>query len=119
MSLWILQILLAIVFTLSGTMKLITPEARIRARLAAMTNLPIRVIRGIGLLEVLGAIGVVLPAATQILPWLTPLAAAGLALTMIGAAFANYATRHYAHIALNAALLVLALIVVYGRVAAA
>jgi len=63
----------------------------------------------------LGAIGLVLPALTGILPWLTPLAALGLVLLMIGAAFTHLRRKEYGNIAINAVLLVLAAFVVYGR----
>ena len=74
-----------------------------------------RAVRLIGALEVLGAIGVVAPALTGILPWLTPLAALGLVLTMIAAALTHLRRKEYGNIAVNAVLLVLAAFVAYGR----
>ena len=72
-------------------------------------------VRIIGALEVLGAIGIVLPALTGILPWLTPLAALGLVLTMIGAALTHLGRTEYGYIAVAALLLILAAFVAYGR----
>jgi hypothetical protein len=72
-------------------------------------------VRLIGTLEVLGAVGLVLPALTGALPWLTPLAAAGLVLLMIGAALTHLRRTEYGNIAVNAVLLILAAFVVYGR----
>jgi hypothetical protein len=69
----------------------------------------------IGALEVLGAIGLVLPALTGILPWLTPLAALGLVLTMIGAALTHLRRSEYSVIPVPAVLLILAAFVAYGR----
>ena len=73
------------------------------------------VMRAIGAWEVLGAIGVVLPAWTGILPWLTPLAAAGLAVNMGGAMSTHLRRKEYPMIVANLVLLALAAFVVYGR----
>ena len=84
--LWIAQVLLAAIFLVTGTTKLTQPRLKMAAgpmRWAAdVTDAQFRTI---GLLEVLGSIGLILPAALGIAPLLTPLAAVGLALTMIGA----------------------------------
>ncbi|MFN8589847.1 MAG: DoxX family protein [Thermomicrobiales bacterium] len=80
-ALWIGQIVLAVVFLFAGSMKLLTPlEA-----LAAMSPFPGMFIRFIGVCEVLGAVGLILPWALRVLPGLTPLAAVGLAVIMLGA----------------------------------
>jgi hypothetical protein len=63
----------------------------------------------------LGAVGVVLPALTGILPWLTPIAATGLVLTMIGAALTHLRRGEYPNIIANMVLLTLAVVVVFGR----
>ena len=62
----------------------------------------------------MGAIGIVLPALTGILPWLTPLAALGLVLTMIGAVLTHLTRPEYGAIAVPAVLLILAAFVAYG-----
>jgi uncharacterized membrane protein YphA (DoxX/SURF4 family) len=85
-ALWIAQVLLAAIFLLTGTTKLTQPRLKMAAgpmRWAA--DVTDRQFRTIGLVEVLGAIGLILPAAFGIAPLLTPLAAIGLVLTMIGA----------------------------------
>ncbi len=85
-ALWIAQVLLAAIFLVTGTTKLTQPRLKMAAgpmRWAA--DVTDRQFRTIGLLEVLGAIGLILPAALGIAPLLTPLAAVGLVLTMIGA----------------------------------
>jgi hypothetical protein len=79
--LWIVQILLAALFLFAGGMKLVLPLDK----LTGPVNLPGALIRFIGVVEVLGALGLILPAALRIKPWLTPLAAAGLVIVMIGA----------------------------------
>ena len=80
-ALWIVQILLAALFAFAGGMKLVLPLDK----LAGPVNLPGALVRFIGVVEVLGALGLILPAALRIKPWLTPLAAAGLVIVMVGA----------------------------------
>jgi hypothetical protein len=82
--LWILQALLALVFLVAGGMKLVTPLDVLYAQMPL--PLPGVFIRFIGLCEVLGALGLLLPGLTRIRPELTSLAARGLALIMLGAA---------------------------------
>ena len=85
-ALWIVQVLLAAIFLMTGMTKLTQPRQKMAAgpmRWAA--DVTDRQFRTIGLLEVLGAIGLIVPAALGIAPLLTPLAAAGLVLIMVGA----------------------------------
>src|SRR3712207_6384671 len=88
-ALWVIQVLLAVAFLVSGAMKLSQPKEKLLKNMAWVEDFSQPTVRIIGALEVLGAIGIVLPALTGILPWLTPLAALGLVLTMIGAAFTH------------------------------
>ncbi|HEX6305398.1 MAG TPA: DoxX family protein [Anaerolineales bacterium] len=69
----------------------------------------------IALCEFLGGIGIILPALTGILPWLTLWATTGLALIMLLAAVFHLVRREYANIVFNLVLLVLAAFVAYGR----
>src|SRR5579859_1101928 len=115
-ALWIFQIVLALVFLSTGGLKLVLPSEKIAERMGNQHGLPVSIMRLIGLLEVLGAIGVTLPAWTGILPWLTPLAAAGLILTMVGATFENVRNKHFPMIVVNVALSFLAILVIYGHV---
>ena len=69
----------------------------------------------IGGLELAGAAGLILPPVTGILPWLAPLAAVGLVLTMVGAMAAHARRREYRPLAFNLVLLLLAAFVAYGR----
>lgn len=83
---WVLQIFLAAAFLGAGMMKLVRPKpALVSAGMAYAEDYSASAIKGIGALEVVGAIGLVLPALTGIAPILTPLAALGLALVMAGA----------------------------------
>jgi uncharacterized membrane protein YphA (DoxX/SURF4 family) len=81
LALWIVQALLAALFLFAGGMKLITPIEEMTKQIA----MPGWFLRFIGVAEVLGAIGLILPWLLRIRPNLTPLAAAGLTLIMTGA----------------------------------
>jgi hypothetical protein len=110
-ALWIVQGLLAIIFLFSGGMKLVLP-------LEAMTG-PIPVpglfLRFIGVAEVLGAIGLILPGVLRIRPGLTPLAAAGLVIIMIGATVLTLAGGAVALALIPLVVGALAAFVAYGR----
>ena len=80
-TLWIAQGLLAALFAFAGVMKLVMPIEQMTGPVA----LPGLFIRFIGVCEVLGAIGLVLPGLLRIQPRLTPIAAAGLVIIMLGA----------------------------------
>lgn len=80
-ALWIVQALLAALFLFAGGMKLVTPIEEMTRQIA----MPGWFLRFIGVAELLGGLGLVLPGLTGIRPGLTPLAAAGLAIIMVGA----------------------------------
>ena len=86
LTLWIIAGVLAAAFAAAGLMKLAQPKAKLAESGMAWTeDFTDGQVKLIGLVEVLGAIGLILPAALDIAPILTPIAAAGLALTMLGA----------------------------------
>ena len=114
-ALWVVQVLVAAAFLMSGATKLSQPKEKLLKNWAWVEDFSQRTVRIIGALEVLGAIGIVLPSLTGIVPWLTPLAALGLVLTMIGAALTHLRRAEYGLIAVNALLLILAALVAYGR----
>jgi len=110
-ALWIVQGLLAIVFLFSGGMKLVLP-------IEAMTRqmpLPGLFLRFIGVAEVLGAAGLILPGLLRIRRGLTPLAAAGLVIIMIGATALTGANVGVARALMPLVVGLLAAFVVYGR----
>ena len=84
-ALWVLQVVLAGLFLFAGGMKL----ASSTDALAAMSDLPVRFMQFVGVLEVLGGLGLVLPGLLRIRPTLTALAASGLVLIMSGAVVAT------------------------------
>jgi uncharacterized membrane protein YphA (DoxX/SURF4 family) len=115
--LWVVAILLAVMFLGAGAMKLSQPKSKLAANpnLAWTQDFPAGVIKLIGALEVLAAIGLVLPAALDIAPVLVPLAATGLVLLMVGAALTHLRRKENQAIAINAVLLLLAAFVAWGR----
>lgn len=114
-ALWIAQILLALLFGMAGWLKVSKPKAALEPKLAWMADFPQSTIRIIGLAELLGAVGLVLPAASGVVPILTPLAATGLAIIMVLAIVVHARRQEKQAIAINVALLAIALFVAWGR----
>lgn len=109
--LWVVQGLLAALFLFAGGMKLVLPlEA-----LAGPIALPGLFMRFIGVAEVAGALGLVLPSLLRIQPRLTPVAAAGLVIIMIGATVLTGIAGPVAMAVMPAVVGVLAAFVAYGR----
>ncbi len=114
-AVWIVQGLLAAVFLMTGFLKVTQPIEKLLERMAWVEDFSPGTVRLIGVVELLGAVGIVLPALTGILPWLTPLAAVGLAGDQVGAALTNRRRGEYRMIGINALLLAMAVFVAYGR----
>lgn len=110
--LWVAQVLLALGMASAGVIKLISDDATLTTFYPIF---PALFIRFIGVCEILGAIGVVVPAALRIRPELTPLAAAGLAIIMGGAVISTIAMGAASMIASPLILFLLAVFVAYGR----
>jgi DoxX-like family len=110
-ALWIVQGLLAALFLFAGGMKLVMPIAA----LTAQTPMPGVLIRFIGVLEVAGALGLVLPALLRLHPNLTPLAAAGLVIVMAGAVGASLTTGPAATALVPVVVGTLLVCIAYGR----
>lgn len=91
-ALWIINILLALVFLSAGAMHAFRPRQALAETMAWTADSSDAMVKTIGALELLGAIGLILPLATGIAPILTPIAAIGLAIVMIGA-IATHARR--------------------------
>lgn len=114
-ALWIVQALLAVAFLGAGAMKLTQPKEKLVTSLAWAESFSPTSIKLIGAAEILGALGLVLPALTGIAPVLTPLAAVGLAVVMVGAIVTHGRRGETPMIAVNAVLLALAVFVAWGR----
>lgn len=114
-ALWIVQVLLALAFLAAGFMKLTMPIDQLAQSMVWPGDIPAWLVRFIGLAELAGGLGVVLPALTRIQPQLTPLAGAGLALVMFLAAGFHLTRGEFGFIVPNIVLLALAAFVAYGR----
>ncbi|HEX2914710.1 MAG TPA: DoxX family protein [Chloroflexia bacterium] len=114
-ALWVLQVLVALVFLLAGFLKLTRPLDWLSQRMLWVKVVPVWMVRFIGAVELLGAFGLILPAALGIDSWLTPLAAVGLVVTMLAAAIFHAQRNEYNRISSSLVLLVLAVIIVFGR----
>jgi len=110
-ALWIVQGLLALTFLFAGGTKLVWPIEEMTKDVA----LPGLFLRLLGVVEVLGAIGLILPGLLHIRPGLTPLAAAGLVLIMIGATGITLGTMGPALALIPLVVGLLAAFVAYGR----
>jgi putative oxidoreductase len=108
--LWVLQALLAALFVLSGATKLSAPPAELVARIG------IALTKFIGVAELTGAAGLILPAMTRFRPHLTPLAAACLAIVMLFATAFHLAHGETPQAGFTVAVGGLALLIVWGRV---
>ncbi|MBX5491088.1 MAG: DoxX family protein [Chloroflexi bacterium] len=110
-ALWIAQILLALVFLFAGGVKLVLPIDE----LAAQAPVPGWFLRFVGAAEVLGALGLILPGLLRMWPVLTPLAAAGLVVLMVGAVVTTVATFGLVPALFPLVVGLLAAFVAYGR----
>jgi uncharacterized membrane protein YphA (DoxX/SURF4 family) len=118
--LWIIQVLLAFAFIYHGWMMLsLPPQARQGGQMDYVEAIPTGLRRFTAVAESLGGIGLILPQLTGILPWLTPLAAVGLVLVMVGAIVFHIPRKEYPNIVFNLVLLALAAFVAYERFALA
>ncbi len=119
--LWVLQIFLAIVFAVHGWIYAAWPPsaaAMIEKRNDGKSlGLPSSLRTFIGVCELLAAVGLILPGLTGILPWLTALASAGLIIVMLGAVIFHLSRRETSTAVISLVLVVLCVLVVYGRVA--
>ena len=115
-ALWIIQVLLALLFLFAGGTKLVLPLDVLTAMGSPnQVHLPGLLIRFIGVCEVLGALGLILPGLLRIRPALTPLAAAGLVIIMIGATVLTLPSGNVASALMSLVAGILAASVAYGR----
>lgn len=109
--LWIIQVLLALLFLFAGAVKLVMPIAA----MAKQTGLPVWFLHFIAVCEVLGSVGLILPGITRIRTGLTPLAASGLVIIMIGATWISIAVMSVKSGLFPAVVGVFAAFVAYAR----
>ncbi|WP_030156438.1 DoxX family protein [Glycomyces sp. NRRL B-16210] len=113
--LWILQILLAAAFLMAGLLKSTQPKEKLAPKMPWVNDFSPGVVKLVGVTELAAALGLVLPALTGIAVVLTPLAALGLAVIMVLAGIYHFRKGEYSGIVVNAAFLVIALVIAWGR----
>jgi uncharacterized membrane protein YphA (DoxX/SURF4 family) len=117
--LWTLQGTLAAIFTVSGLAKISQPKQRLIAiGQTGVTPFPVPVIRFTAFCELLGAVGILLPWLLGVDRFLTPVAAGGFAIVMVGAVASHAYLREPRNVALTVAIFVAAVTVVAGRAVA-
>ena len=114
-ALWILQVILAAMFAMAGFTKATTPLTDLATMMTWTADLPSFMVRFIGASEILGGVGLLLPALLRIKPVLTPVAAAGLVLVMVLAALFHISRGEFAAIGFNFGFAALAAFVAWGR----
>jgi uncharacterized membrane protein YphA (DoxX/SURF4 family) len=115
-ALWAVTGVLAAAFLIAGGTKLLQPKDKfVASGMAWAEPFPAGLIKTIGALEVLAAVGLIVPGLLGIAPVLVPLAALGLALIMIGAAVVHGRRREFQSVVMNVVLLVLAAVVAWAR----
>ncbi|WP_238008137.1 DoxX family protein [Dactylosporangium sp. AC04546] len=113
--LWVLQILLGVAFLGAGVMKSTQPKEKLAGNMTWVNRRSAGTVKFIGVMEILGGLGLILPWATDIAPILTPLAAVGLALVMVLAIADHVRAKEYPVIPVNLVLGALAVVIAIGR----
>ena len=114
-ALWVAQVLLAAMFLMSGFMKLAQPIDQLSQMLPWASQVPEALVRFIGLSEVLGGVGLILPSLLRIKPQLTAWAAIGIAVIMLFATYFHISRGETGAIGMNIFLALLAAFVAWGR----
>ncbi|MFG3280557.1 DoxX family protein [Streptomyces sp. NPDC048111] len=109
---WILAVLLALFYCYAGGLKVFRSRERLRPMMAWVDHTPMSAVRAVGAVELLGALGLVLPRSTGIAPWLSAVAVVGFAVLQL-AATGVHLRRGDRQVALNIALLALAGIAIW------
>ena len=116
-AVWVVTGVLAAAFLVAGTNKLVVPGEKLAAAPGGgwVEDFDESFVRTLGALEVLGAVGLVLPGVVGVATFLVPLAATGVGMVMVGAAVVEVRRGEPAHALLNVLYLALAVFVVWGR----
>ncbi len=107
--LWIVQLALALIFIMAGVLK-VFQYGKAKESMSWVNDVPKGFVIFLGFVEILGAMGLVLPIALGILPFLTPLAALALAIIMVFAAIFHYNRKEFQIIPINIVLLFISFI---------
>jgi len=116
-AVWIVSAITALLYIMAGGRKVTMKAEKLPENFPFVADTGVRGLRFIGAVEVLGGIGVILPALTGIAPILTPIAASGLVLVMLLAIIYHVVKREFKVIGFNVLLLVLPLFVAITRFA--
>jgi uncharacterized membrane protein YphA (DoxX/SURF4 family) len=114
-AVWIIQGILALMFLMAGIMKSTQPKEKLVKSLPWVNDFSLQTVRFIGISELLGAIGIIIPQLTGILPILSPIAAIGLVVIMVLASAHHLPKKEFKEVGFNSILLVLAGIVAFYR----
>jgi uncharacterized membrane protein YphA (DoxX/SURF4 family) len=115
---WILQIVMAVIFAVTGLLKLTQPTQKLAAAgMGWVEDVGTREVRAVGWLEIAAAVGLVVPAALGILPWLTTAAAVGVVLLMAGAAKTHAGRGEYSRLPVNVVIALMAVVVAITHIA--
>lgn len=114
-AIWVIQALAAIAFLGAGGMKVSQPLDKLAKNMSWVNEFSPVQIRLIGTAEILGALGLILPGVTGILPILTPIAAAALVVLMLGALYTHVRLKEFDKVNAPIVPLILALLVAIGR----
>lgn len=115
LALWTLQILLCLLFVGTAVWKVATPPGELAAMIPWAGDMPRSFVAVTALADLAGGLGVLLPSVTRVAPWLTPVAAGGLAALQASAIVFHLGRGEAADTPFNVVLLVLALVVTWGR----
>ena len=113
--LWIVQVLLAAAFGMSGVMKSTMPILELALQVPWADDVPVAFVRFIGIVELTGAVGLILPALTRIKPELTPLAALGILTVMLLAMLFHISRGEFGVLPINLVLGAMAAFIAWGR----
>lgn len=114
-ALWVAQGLLALIMLMAGLPKIGQPREKMLDRMAFVEDFTDGPIRTIGILEVLAAVGLILPGLTGIAPILVPLAAVGVALIQTGAIVVHVRRSETRPLVMNLVLVAIAIFIAWGR----
>ena len=114
-GIWVVQVLLAVFFILFGFMKTFLPIDGLSDQMPFVLDVPEALVRFIGIAEIAGGLGLILPSITRVLPWLTIAAAGGLGIDMVLATIFHISRSEFPNIITTIVILALLAVVAYGR----
>lgn len=114
-TLWVAQVLLAVMFIMAGVMKASQHIETLSESLPWVTSVPVGLVRFIGVSELLGGLGLLLPSLFRFKPFLTVWAAIGLAVVMVLAAIFHVSRGEFSAIGMNVVMMAIFLFIAWGR----